>query len=154
MSCECCKQLLAAMRDQNLVTHRRVFEKLVDVAADATEARETIQLQAGPHTRAWAIRLAAFPTLDDDEATDALAVFNFDSAQAPTEEFTSLRLLAGDFIEPGAKHSHVVPVGVASVHVDIAGVSLTDLATGAAVKVLVQAWELTPNDLRECPTER
>lgn len=133
---------------QNLVPVRRVHVKAYTSENDASQSRTSGTMKRGPETRAWALRVIAPPTLTGGD--DVHAFFAINSEASATQERTNLEAAAGDHLQPGAKHVHVMPAHLESWSLDVVGLQADDLATPADVTVVVELWELAPADRKEC----
>lgn len=146
-----CEQLRKALESlaegQNLVALRSAYCKTQTIADDATSGRITGTLTRGPHTKAWALRLIALPTATGGDDAHALFRVNAQGEAAPI--FTGLLALAGDHLQPGAKHVQVFPAWLDRWTVDVAGVD-ADLATQADVTITVEVVELVAADRPDC----
>ena len=143
------KRALAKLAEgQNLVPFRRLYAMRLTASEAATEARLSRRVQRGPHTKAYALRVIAPPTLEGED--DALVYFAINSQRTAQNEFASLATGEGDHLQPGAKHEHTFPAWMDEWAVDVCGLEASDQTSRIGVTVTIEVWELVSAEYERC----
>lgn len=139
---DCCKELLAALRQQNLVPWRTVYRRQVTTDPAATQERLDIPLKRSERTAGFVAVLKNRDTLSG--AADTWLQYSFQDAMDAAQSYTELGLGNGLYLAPGQSVVQPLPGWAESVTLDLRGADAADPSDPLETVAIVIVYELVP----------
>ena len=141
---DCCRELLDAMRHNNLVPWRQVYRRGVTVPASITgsNGRLSIKLKRAQRAAGYALVLKNRHTLED--ADDALLQFSLNDPSAAAQAQAAMAAQETLYLCPGESMTQALPGWTDQVTLDLRGALASDPSEGAETHAIIVIYELVP----------